>query len=99
MRKSGTVYIMSSQNKRVLYTGMTSDLKGRVWEHRNKKYSKSFTARYNCICLVYYKRYHNIAEAVAEEKRLKGGSRMQKENLINSINPDWRDFWDEVQDW
>jgi putative endonuclease len=88
MQKSGSVYIMASVSKRTLYVGMTSDLEGRVWEHKNKIYPKSFTARYNCISLVYYKQYQSMAEVVDAEKQLKGGSRKDKESLIDAFNPD-----------
>jgi putative endonuclease len=51
----------------------------------------SFTAKYNCAKLVYYRRFELIVEATAEEKRIKGGSRKQKEDLINTTNPEWKD--------
>ncbi len=97
MYKGGTVYIMSSPDKTALYTGVTSDLPGRIWEHQNKKYPGSFTSRYNCIMLVWYKRFESIEEAIAEEKRLKGGSRLKKEALINKMNPDWLDLSGDVE--
>ena len=96
MGKGGYVYIMASRNKNVLYTGVTSNLHRRVWEHRSKQYPESFTARYNCVCLVYYQAYESIEAAIAEEKRIKGGSRRQKEDLIISMNPLWRDLGDEI---
>ena len=71
-------------------------LKGRVWQHKEKFYPKSFTARYNCVKLVYYVQFATMIEAIAEEKRIKGGSRKKKEALINSMNPARRDLWDEV---
>jgi len=99
MRKSGAVYIMSSQNKRVLYVGATSDLKVRVWEHKNKVYPNSFTARYNCTRLVYFQQLDSIQLANDMERIMKGGSRAKKEALINSINPEWNDLWNEVMNW
>ncbi len=97
MYKGGAVYILSSVSKRVLYVGVTSDLKGRIWEHKDKKNPTSFSARYNCILLVYFKYYDTIEEAIAEEKRIKAGNREQKETLINSINPLWKDLYDELE--
>lgn len=98
MYKGGAVYIVASPNKATLYVGVTSDLPGRIWEHRNKKYPNSFSARYNCISLVYYKYYESIEEAIAEEKRIKGGNRKQKEHLIDSMNPAWSDLYDNLFD-
>jgi putative endonuclease len=97
MYKGGAVYILSSVSKRVLYVGVTSDLKGRIWEHKDKKYPTSFSAKYNCILLVYFKYYDTIEEAIAEEKRIKAGNREQKEALINSINPLWTDLYNELE--
>jgi putative endonuclease len=97
MYKGGAVYILSSVSKRVLYVGVTSDLKGRIWEHKDKNYPTSFSARYNCILLVYFKYYYSIEEAITEEKRIKAGNREQKEALINSINPLWKDLYNELE--
>jgi putative endonuclease len=97
MYKGGAVYILSSVSKRVLYIGVTSNLKGRIWEHKDKKYPTSFSARYNCILLVYFKYYDSIEEAITEEKRIKAGNREQKEALINSINPLWKDLYNELE--
>ena len=92
MQKGGTVYILSSISKRVLYVGVTSDIVSRIWQHKNKFYPDSFTVRNNCILLVYYQHFNNIADAIAEEKRIKGGSRKKKEQLIENMNPDWKDL-------
>ena len=69
----------------------------RVLEHRAHVNPGSFTDRYNCTKLVWYKSFNSIVEAIAEEKRLKGGSRKQKINLINNFNPEWKDLWDEIR--
>ena len=90
------MYIMSSPNKSTLYTGVTSDLQKRVFEHKNKIYPNSFTAKYNCIILVYYQHFERIEEAIAEEKRIKGCSRKYKEELINAMNDDWNDLWADI---
>ena len=97
MRNSGSVYIMASVNKRVLYTGVTSDLEKRVWEHKNKVYPDSFTAKYNCVLLVYYRHFIDIVEAIEEEKRIKGGSRLDKEFLIKLMNPNWADLSNNIR--
>jgi putative endonuclease len=94
------VYILTNVLKSVLYTGVTSDLIRRVQEHKTKVYPDSFTARYNVIYLVYYRNFDSITEAIAEEKRIKAGSRKQKCGLISSINPEWKDLWvDNVSKW
>lgn len=96
MQKGGAVYILSSPNKASLYIGVTSDLQGRVWEHKDKKHPESFTAKYNCVMLVYYQYFDSIEDAISEEKRLKGGNRKQKEELILQMNPAWSDLYDSL---
>jgi putative endonuclease len=93
----GHVYIMCSLNNTTLYTGVTSNLPARVAEHKEKVYPNSFTAKYNCVKIVYYRWFDTIIEAIAEEKRIKGGSRKKKEILINSINPGWKDLYQETR--
>lgn len=99
MKRGGTVYILTNVHNQVLYTGVTSDLVKRIQEHKEKKYFKSFSAFYNVDKLVYYENYLTIEEAIAEEKRIKGGSRTSKIKLIVSINPEWKDLWDDVSKW
>ena len=99
MVKGGYVYIMTNPQNNVLYIGVTSDLKGRVWQHRNKVDPKSFTAKYNCIKLVWYDDYPNISDAIVREKALKGGSRKKKIALIVAMNPIWKDLWEIVEQW
>ena len=86
------VYILTNKNRTVLYTGVTSNLKLRVEQHKLKINSKSFTARYNVDELVYYEQYFDIGEAIAREKQIKAGSRQKKLDLINGLNPEWRDL-------
>jgi putative endonuclease len=95
-QKGGCVYIMTNKMHTVLYTGVTSDLTGRVWQHKNKYYPTSFTAKYNCDKLVYYEFYPRIEEAINAEKTIKGGSRKNNIKLINSLNPEWRDLYDDL---
>ncbi len=89
----GFVYIMTNQNNTVLYTGVTSDLKDRVFKHKTKKYANSFSARYNLSKLVYFEELDTIGNAIKREKQIKGGSRTRKIELINSLNPEWVDLF------
>src|SRR6187549_712119 len=91
------VYIISSFNHSTLYVGVTSNIASRVYEHKHKIHPTSFSAKYNCVTLVYYRRFESIIEAITEEKRIKGGSRKKKEDLINSMNSEWKDLYDEVK--
>jgi putative endonuclease len=99
MKLGGSVYIITNKHHTVLYTGVTSDLRGRIYKHRTKKYSNSFTARYNCDKVVYYKFYSTITEAIAVEKQIKDRSRAYKEKLIKELNPEWKDLWEEIEKW
>lgn len=96
MERGGCVYIMANSFNTVFYTGVTSDLRGRVWQHKNNEFPKSFTSKYKCYKLVYYKFFPNIEEAIDEEKRIKGGSRQQKIDLVVSANLNWVDLYDEL---
>ena len=96
LQKGGCVYIMTNKMHTVLYTGVTSDITGRVWEHKNKVYPESFTAKYNCDKLVYYFFYPRIEEAINAEKTIKAGSRKSKLRLVNELNPNWLDLFDEL---
>jgi len=80
MKRGGAVYIMANEFNYVLYTGVTSDLKKRVYEHKNKIHSESFTSIYQTFKLVYYEGFHRIEDAIAREKQIKGGSRKRRLN-------------------
>ena len=95
-QRGGCVYIMTNKMHTVLYVGVTADLTGRTWDHKNKTYPKSFTAKYNCNKLVYYLFYPHIQEAITAEKVLKGSSRKHKQQLINAMNPEWIDLYDSL---
>jgi putative endonuclease len=95
-QRGGCVYIITNKEHSVLYTGVTSDIIGRIWEHKNKAYPNSFSAKYNCNKLVYYCFYPHIAEAIAAEKSIKAGNRNAKIRLINSLNPLWLDLYEEL---
>lgn len=88
----GFVYIMTNKNDSVLYTGVTSDLIGRVLKHKSKRYPNSFTSKYNVDKLVYYEKFDSIGEAILREKQIKAGPRKKKVELINSLNPEWDDL-------
>tara|TARA_R110000868_G_scaffold253007_1_gene509725 strand:+ start:1677 stop:1976 length:300 start_codon:yes stop_codon:yes gene_type:complete len=99
MERGGCIYILTNKNKKVLYTGVTSDLQSRVYEHKTRVHPKSFTAKYNVDWLVYYETFHSIEEAIDREKQLKAGSRKKKLDLINSFNPDWKDLYEDILKW
>ncbi len=98
MKYGGFVYIITNQYNTVLYTGVTSALRARIFEHRTKFYPKSFTAKYNCNKIVWYEFLPRIELAIEREKLIKGGNRKAKEKLINTLNPTWKDLWEEIQD-
>jgi len=93
--KEYAIYIMTNLHNRVLYTGVTNNLKRRVYEHRSGS-GGIFTRKYNIVKLVYYETGDNIREAIAREKQIKAGSRQKKIDLINSLNPEWKDLYDEI---
>lgn len=95
-QRGGCVYILTNKMHTVLYTGITSDIVSRIWEHKNKVYPKSFTAKYNCNKLVYYCFYPHIEEAIAAEKLIKGHSRAYKQKLVSSINLEWKDLYTDL---
>lgn len=99
MAKGGSVYMMCNVHNTTIYTGVCSDLVARVSEHKNKTDQTSFTAKYNCMKLIYYSFFETIEAAIEEEKRIKGGSHKQKEALINQMNPEWRDLWEDIKTW
>ena len=93
MEKQFFVYILTNRSHSVLYTGVTSDLKKRVCQHR-EKLADGFTHKYNVTYLVYYQMSQNAFAAITREKQIKGGSRTRKIELINSFNPAWKDLYD-----
>lgn len=91
------VYILTNKNKTVLYTGVTNDLKNRLYYHCNPEpFSLAFTAKYKCFYLIYYEHFSDINQAISREKQIKGWSRVKKELLINAFNPDWKFLNDEI---
>ena len=93
MERGGFVYILSGKGKgKRLYTGVTTELQIRVAQHKTKTNPDSFTARYNIDRLVYYESFGTIAEAINREAIIKNMHRLQKIQLIVSVNPDWQDL-------
>jgi putative endonuclease len=90
------VYILTNKRNTVLYVGRTSDLIGRLYEHRHHLYPHSFTTRYQLYKLVYFEECEDYGHAVQREHQLKAGSRKKKIDLIQSINPNWNDL---AQEW
>ncbi len=89
------VYIMTNKRHTVLYTGITRDLRKRVWEHKEKM-AEGFTTRYNIDKLVYYEICGDALGAITREKQLKAGSRKRKLDLIDGMNREWRDLYNEL---
>ena len=89
------VYVMTNPRKTVLYTGVTNNLVRRAWQHRNGEGGK-FTSRYHCSKLVLYEVFQDSYNAIAREKQIKAGSRRRKIELIERMNPEWRDLHDEL---
>lgn len=96
--KPGFIYIVTNKYNNTLYIGVTSNLPKRILEHLEKRYENSFSARYNLNKLVYYEQFQMIGDAIAREKQLKAGSRANKVSLIQSINPNWIDLYEEIKD-
>ncbi|MBA7693819.1 excinuclease ABC subunit C [Candidatus Aerophobetes bacterium Ae_b3b] len=95
MNKQYYIYIMTNQRNTVLYTGVTNNLKRRVYEHKEKLVD-GFTKKYNITKLVYYEVFEDIESAILKEKQIKAGSRQRKIELINSMNKEWRDLYGEL---
>ena len=84
---------MANENNTVLYTGVTRDLKRRVYEHK-EKLGGGFTKKYNVTKLVYYEIVEDVESAILREKRIKGGSRRKKIELITGVNKEWFDLYE-----
>ena len=98
MFQGGWVYIMTNQWNNVLYVGVTSNLSVRVRQHNEQNSTLSFTTKYLVYKLVYYAWFPTIEEAIAEEKWIKGGSRLKKIKLVNEMNPEWENLADTLRD-
>ena len=93
--KTYYVYIMTNKTNRVLYIGVTNNLIRRVYEHK-KGMVKGFTEKYKCTKLVWYESTTDINSAIKKEKQMKKWKREYKENLINKMNPEWKDLYDDI---
>jgi putative endonuclease len=95
MNKDFYVYMLASQKNGTIYKGMTSDLKKRIWEHRNN-ITKGFTEKYDVKNLVWYKHCETAENAITWEKKLRRYPRKWKLNLIEELNPNWNDLYEEI---
>jgi putative endonuclease len=93
MEKIFYVYILSSKRNGTLYIGVTSNLIKRVWEHKNKLV-EGFTEKYGVDKLVYYEQFQDAEYAIRREKRLKKYNRKWKIDLIEKVNPNWKDLYE-----
>jgi len=97
MQHNYFVYITTNPTKTVLYIGVTNELKKRMFEHQEDKGTlKSFAGKYYCYNLIYYERFQQIEHAIEREKQLKKWSRKKKEQLIETVNPNWIFLNDEI---
>jgi putative endonuclease len=94
---TGFVYMMSDKPRGVIYTGVTSDLHGRVWEHKNSVH-EGFTSRYEAKLLVWFEMHPNIVLGIRREKSLKRYPRAWKVNLIEGLNPTWLDLYERIDE-
>ncbi|MDQ8004888.1 MAG: GIY-YIG nuclease family protein [Pedobacter sp.] len=99
MQRGGFIYIMTNKNKTTLYVGVTSDLRNRIYQHKAHLHPNAFTAKYNLDCCVYYETLFGIEEAIVREKEIKKWRREKKQELINRLNPQWLDLWNEISEW
>jgi putative endonuclease len=89
------VYILANKRNGTLYTGITSNLIQRVWQHKNN-IIEGFTQKYNVKTLVIYEVHDNVESAIAKEKRIKKWRRAWKLQLIEKMNPQWNDLFEEI---
>lgn len=92
---SGYVYILCNKKNGTLYTGVTSDLIKRIYEHKNKLVD-GYTKKYGIDKLAYYEIYDDIVTAIEREKQIKAGSRKKKLDLIEINNPEWHDLYYDI---
>ena len=95
MTKRPCVDIMASGRNGTIYTGVTSDLPKRVWQHR-EGLIKGFSNKYGCKTLVWFERHDTMESAIQREKQIKAGNRKAKLQLIEADNPTWRDLFDDI---
>lgn len=93
--KQPAIYIVANKRKGTLYTGVTSNLSKRIWEHKNA-IIKGFASKYKCNILVYYENFDEMSYAIHREKKIKAGSRKDKLKLIEDFNPEWKDLYERI---
>lgn len=91
MRKGAYVYFVTNKHKNVLYTGVTTNLEKRLWEHKTKAI-EGFTKKYNVDQLVYFENFPDVDQAIKREKQIKNWARKKKDFLVTQLNPDWNDL-------
>ena len=87
---------MCNNSNNILYTGVTSDIVKRIYEHKTAVSKSSFTAQYNITKLVYFEVFYDAYNAISREKQIKKGNRQKKIALISGMNPNWVDLYDEI---
>ena len=90
------VYILANATNVAIYTGVTNDLIRRIWEHKENADPKSFTAKYHIHKLVYYEATTDVRAALEREKQIKDWNRKRKNQLVESMNPAWKDLYPEI---
>lgn len=95
MNKKGYIYLISNPGNTVIYVGVTNNLQRRIFEHK-EKLVEGFAKRYNLTKLVYFEGFEDIISAIEREKQIKGGSRQDKIDLIKSLNPEFKDLYNEL---
>ncbi len=95
MQKQGYIYILFNKRNGTLYTGVTSNLVQRIYQHKNKVID-GFSKKYDIDKLGYYEVFDDIESAIIREKQIKSGSRSNKIKLIESLNPEWKDLYDSI---
>ena len=93
--KQPCVYLLASRKNGTLYTGVTSNLVQRIWQHRNDQ-ADGFTKKYEVHLLVWYELHETMESAIAREKAIKEWKRAWKLELIEAANPQWQDLYDEI---
>ncbi len=93
--KTPAIYITTNRKNGTLYSGVTSNLQKRIFEHKNK-IIKGFSSKYNCNILVYYEIFENMIAAIEREKQIKNFSRSKKISLIEDVNKDWQDLYQKI---
>ena len=95
MNKQPAIYLLTNKPNGTLYIGVTSDLPGRIWQHKNNV-TKGFTSKYKLKILVYFELFGDMYSAISREKQIKAGSRKVKIELIESVNPNWNDLYFDI---